>query len=81
MRDEPVDMIGKQISESVHQSMPVCRGDLDHVVGILNAKDILNKMLQGGSFEMENASSLLFTFRKHHPPSRHLKPSAKPNSV
>jgi len=51
--NEPVEMIGKQIIESVHQSLPVCRGDLDHVMGILNTKDVLNSMMAVGSFEVE----------------------------
>lgn len=51
--DEPSEMIRKQISESAHHSIPVCKTDLDHVVGILNAKDVLNRMLLGGAFEMD----------------------------
>jgi len=51
--NEPTDAISKQISESAHHSLPVCNIDLDHVVGILNAKDVLDRMLKGSGFELE----------------------------
>lgn len=42
-----------KISTSVHKSFPVCEGSLDHVIGIIYAKDILNSMLNEDSFEVE----------------------------
>ena len=50
---EPVELIGKQLIESTHQSLPVCRTDLDHVIGILNTKDVLNSLMAMKSFEVE----------------------------
>lgn len=51
--DEPMAMIRKQISESIHQSFPVCKGDLDHVTGILNAKEMLNVLLRNQDVNLE----------------------------
>ena len=36
------------VSESEHSRFPVCRGGLHEVLGIVNAKQLLNQMLNGG---------------------------------
>ncbi len=38
----------KLVSESEHSRFPVCRGGLHEVLGIVNAKQLLNQMLNGG---------------------------------
>jgi putative hemolysin len=46
--DNPADDNLKKLSSSVYSRMPVCRGDLDNVEGILRAKDMLRQCLSCG---------------------------------
>lgn len=46
--DLPLDENLKLVTESEHSRFPVCRGGLHEVLGIINAKQLLNKMLKGG---------------------------------
>lgn len=39
--DAPLDELRKQLQDSPHSLLPVCRGDLDHVVGVARTKDLL----------------------------------------
>jgi putative hemolysin len=41
-----------QVTESEHSRFPVCRGGLHEVLGIVNAKQLLNQTLKGGSAEL-----------------------------
>ncbi len=45
--DDSEEEIKKKLIDSPHSFMPVCQGGLDHVVGILAAKDLLAKSLNG----------------------------------
>ncbi|MFY8094096.1 MAG: hemolysin family protein [Niveispirillum sp.] len=49
--DEP-DNIKREIREAGHSRFPVCRGDFDDVIGVVHTKDLLNRLLQGGSFDL-----------------------------
>ena len=37
-----VEPVGRKISESGHPRFPVCRGSLDNVIGVTQAKDLLS---------------------------------------
>ncbi len=45
------------ISGSTFSRLPVCDGDMDHVVGVLNAKNLLARLVGGGSFDIRAAMS------------------------
>ena len=45
--DCDLESLLKSIIESGHSRIPVCQEDLDHIVGILNAKDLLPLWLDG----------------------------------
>lgn len=49
--DEP-DNIKREIREGGHSRLPVCRGDFDNVVGIVHTKDLLHRLIQGGTFDL-----------------------------
>ncbi|MBP7338722.1 hemolysin family protein [Niveispirillum sp.] len=49
--DEP-DNIKREIREARHSRFPVCRGDFDDVIGVIHTKDLLHRLLQGGSFDL-----------------------------
>ena len=40
-----------KLRNSVYSRVPVCRGDLENVVGVLRAKDVLNRHLEGESLD------------------------------
>ena len=46
------ETIKRDIRESGHSRMPVCRGTLDDVVGIVHTKDILHKLLEDAPFDL-----------------------------
>jgi putative hemolysin len=46
------EAMNARIRDSGHSRFPVCRGDLDTLVGIVRAKDILNCMLAEQSFDL-----------------------------
>jgi putative hemolysin len=50
--DDPGETIRK-LTGSVHERLPVARGDLDHVAGIVQAKDLLPAALAGGPLDLE----------------------------
>jgi putative hemolysin len=43
----------RKIIQCPHSRMPVCRGGLDNVVGILRAKHVLNRCLDGQPFDIQ----------------------------
>ncbi|AUN29151.1 hemolysin family protein [Niveispirillum cyanobacteriorum] len=49
--DEP-ENIKREIREAGHSRFPVCRGDLDDVMGVVHTKDLLHSLLQGGKFDL-----------------------------
>jgi putative hemolysin len=44
--DAPVSALAQKISESGHSRIPVYEGDLDNIVGIVHAKDLLNLFVE-----------------------------------
>jgi putative hemolysin len=51
--DDPSEELRRRILETVHSWLPVCRGDLDHLVGVARAKDLLVPLLTGQLGELE----------------------------
>lgn len=46
--------IRQQIESSSHNRFPVCDGELDEVIGVINAKTLLKAILSTGSFDLKN---------------------------
>lgn len=46
----------QQLRDSKHTRLPVCRDDLDNVVGVVHAKDLLNPLLDGGHLDLAGAA-------------------------
>lgn len=53
--DDPPEELRRTISESIFSRLPVARGDLDHVFGIVQAKDLLGPALEDGRLDLERA--------------------------
>jgi CBS domain containing-hemolysin-like protein len=49
----------RQLQDMPHSLIPVCRGELDNVVGIARAKDLIGDLLQGGRIRECGAGSPL----------------------
>lgn len=52
-----VDEIRQQLLSSPHSLFPVCRGELDEIVGIVRAKELLVALEEGGNVEAIAAAS------------------------
>jgi putative hemolysin len=44
-----------KIKESIYSRLPVCDGDMDHVVGLLTARSLLTRLLAGEPFDITAA--------------------------
>ena len=55
VHDKPEAMI-KEIQTSGHSRFPVCRGELDELVGIVQNKDLLSFCFQGKPLDLEAAA-------------------------
>jgi putative hemolysin len=53
--DDQLDNIKRDIRESGHSRLPVCRSDLDDVLGIVHTKDLLHRMLEGDALDLRPA--------------------------
>ncbi|MFC1595372.1 hemolysin family protein [Gemmatimonadota bacterium] len=58
--DEEYAAIRQIVSETGHSRLPVCDGDIDHVVGIMHAKDILRQPVDEEAPPRELARKALF---------------------
>lgn len=47
--------IKKQIQSSSHSRFPVCKGELDEVVGFLSSKEALNQLFEKKEFDLQSA--------------------------
>jgi putative hemolysin len=45
---EDLDAIKRRIAGSMHSRLPACEGSLDNILGIIQAKDLLNACIEGG---------------------------------
>jgi len=50
--EDSSDDIQRKILDSAHSVMPVCRGGIINVLGIVHAKDLLRRSLSGESFDL-----------------------------
>jgi putative hemolysin len=50
------DLVINEIRTSGHSRFPVCRGDLDELVGIVHNKDLLDVAFQGQPLDLEKAA-------------------------
>jgi putative hemolysin len=53
--EDSLDEQRAAIINSDYSRFPVCEGDLDHVVGLLQTKEILSRMLAGSEFDVRAA--------------------------
>ena len=51
--NDSIETIKLKIISSLHKSFPVCKGELDRIVGIISSKSILNSLLKNESIEFE----------------------------
>lgn len=49
---DPVETIRREITESGHSRFPVSQGALDELLGIVQTKDLLDRMLKGNSLDV-----------------------------
>lgn len=47
--DDPPEVLGREILESPYTRMPVWRGDVDDIVGVIHAKDFLRALMDAGN--------------------------------
>jgi putative hemolysin len=50
--EDPFEENRRKIVANVHSRMPVCKGGLDHVLGILHSKDLLARSLSGQAVDL-----------------------------
>lgn len=50
--NDPADSLMRKVAESGHSRLPVARGDLDHILGVVQTKDILARIALGGGLDL-----------------------------
>jgi len=50
--DDPPERIRRKIAEGMHSRFPVCRGGLDHVLGVVEVKALLPQVLAGRPMDL-----------------------------
>lgn len=53
--EDPLEKNLSILGERVYSRLPVCRGSLDEVVGVVRAKDLLNQHIEGKPFDLAGA--------------------------
>ncbi|NYT59647.1 HlyC/CorC family transporter [Alcaligenaceae bacterium] len=54
--DEQEDIIRARIAAEPYATYPVCKGDLDHVIGYVDARVLFQRLLNGQSISLQNES-------------------------
>ena len=54
--DESTDVAVRTISESGHSRFPLARDDVDNIIGIVQAKDLFEMSLKGGTLDLRSAA-------------------------
>lgn len=54
-QDAPEDIIRARIAEEPFSTYPVCRGDIDHVVGYVDTRDLYQRLLNGQSISLTDS--------------------------
>lgn len=52
--NETYESICKKIADSPHNKFPVCDRDIDHVIGYVDSKDLLRRVIEGRSFSLKD---------------------------
>lgn len=55
LQDDPEDIIQARIAEEPFSTYPVCKGDIDHVVGYVNTRDLYQRLLNGQSIALTDS--------------------------
>jgi CBS domain containing-hemolysin-like protein len=53
--DDDADAIRRQILETPHSFFPVCRGQMDNIVGVARAKDLMGDLATSGKINVETS--------------------------
>ncbi len=53
--EDPFEETQRKIIESLHSRMPVAEGDLDHILGVVQAKELLARCLAGEPVDLRSA--------------------------
>ena len=56
--DESYESIAKKIAESPHNKFPVCDRDIDHVIGYVDSKDLLRRVIEGKTFSLKDQNCI-----------------------
>lgn len=56
--DESYESIAKKIASSPHNKFPVCDRDIDHVIGYVDSKDILRRVIEGKTFSLKDQNCI-----------------------
>ncbi|KAB2895887.1 MAG: HlyC/CorC family transporter [Burkholderiaceae bacterium] len=56
LRDDPDDVIRARIAAEPFSTYPVCEGDIDHVVGYVDAKDLFQRVLNNQALSLADES-------------------------
>ncbi len=51
--DDADDVIKKKVLENPHSTYPVCRKDIDHIIGYVDSKDLLDRILKNESLSLQ----------------------------
>ena len=54
LRDDPDDVIRVRIAAEPFSTYPVCEGDIDHVVGYVDAKDLFQRILNNQPISLQD---------------------------
>lgn len=53
--EDDANTLQKQIFEAPHSYFPVCRGQLDDVIGVARGKDLIGDLLKSGTIDVESS--------------------------
>lgn len=56
LRDDPDDVVRARIAEEPFSTYPVCDGDIDHIVGYVDAKDLFQRVLNNQPLSLKDDS-------------------------
>lgn len=56
LRDDPDAVIRARIAEEPYSTYPVCEGDIDHVIGYVDAKDLFQRVLKNQPLSLADDS-------------------------
>lgn len=56
LRDDPDSVIRARIAEEPFSTYPVCEGDIDHIVGYVDAKDLFQRVLNNQPISLNDES-------------------------